>query len=61
MTGPWRCDRPGAEPLFFATEDEANAAILDPKAAHVVWFDAFDYELHNQTPSEARRRRKEAS
>jgi hypothetical protein len=42
----WRLDRTGHEPQFFDTEDAAIA--YGATGEHVIWFDSFDYELHNR-------------
>lgn len=44
----WRMDFEGGQPQFFDDPIAAVAAVPDLGAFHVVWFDSFDYELHNR-------------
>lgn len=44
----WRLDMENVPPRFFDSPIAAVAAVPDLSAFHVVWFDSFDYELHNR-------------
>jgi hypothetical protein len=60
MTGSYRVDQPGHDPLWFATEPEADAEAArrtpTTNAPVVVWFDSWPYAVPPETAGEVGRR-----